>query len=398
VPAATAMTISDYGACKWPPSVPGAGAHGSRELAEWADGLNEEPNTARAAAWRELWESLGCSSSSSSSSKQQPKGPDSRSGKESSGMNGSSMNGTANGHGHHSSSTSSRQFDVITLSHFLPHQVGCLALIAAASVSACVPSSFLHTPSHPPLKHPTSSSTGAATRKAFPDLPPTGELTRLQQQRSGMHRPCSCYSERCMRMLHAPHAPTCTHMHPLNYQAKAVGSDPLAARLQRLRPHCHLFGHSHFAWDQQLDGTRYVQAPLCYPAERQRRGKSTRVSTGVGAWQQKQEGPAAVIQAAAPGVEVAEGLPVLLYVAQFSSVDDSTSWSFEWAPSLEGAWSEYYLTGNERQPWVTEMAPWVAPRFERRRQRMERDGAGGGAEGREGRGGSPGVMQTEEVD
>ncbi len=32
------------------------------------------------------------------------------------------------------------------------------------------------------------------------------------------------------------------------------GSDPLAARLAALKPHIHVFGHTHFAWNMELHG------------------------------------------------------------------------------------------------------------------------------------------------
>jgi hypothetical protein len=71
---------------------------------------------------------------------------------------------------------------------------------------------------------------------------------------------------------------------------KAVGSDFLRKRIQTLRTfgldeegggvgvaaglglkaereHLHVFGHTHFGWDQTLDGVRYVQAPVSYPHE-----------------------------------------------------------------------------------------------------------------------------------
>jgi hypothetical protein len=76
---------------------------------------------------------------------------------------------------------------------------------------------------------------------------------------------------------------------PPTLQAKAVGCDPLASRLARLRPAVHLFAHSHFAWDANLGGTRYVQAPLCYPAERTRRGRSIRISADAAAWRRARE-------------------------------------------------------------------------------------------------------------
>jgi hypothetical protein len=44
--------------------------------------------------------------------------------------------------------------------------------------------------------------------------------------------------------------------------AKACGSDFLAARLDVLRPLCHVYGHTHFSGDAVYDGIRYVQWPL----------------------------------------------------------------------------------------------------------------------------------------
>lgn len=40
---------------------------------------------------------------------------------------------------------------------------------------------------------------------------------------------------------------------------KASGSDPLARRVESLQPHIHVFGHTHFGWDETLDGIRYIQ-------------------------------------------------------------------------------------------------------------------------------------------
>eukprot|EP00884_Botryococcus_braunii_P009223 jgi/Botrbrau1/18301/Bobra.0179s0030.1 len=52
--------------------------------------------------------------------------------------------------------------------------------------------------------------------------------------------------------------------------AKAVGSDFLFRRIQELRPLAHVFGHTHFAWDTNIQGVRYLQWPLAYPRERRR--------------------------------------------------------------------------------------------------------------------------------
>ena len=40
IPAASALTIADYAACTWPEHLPGGSIHGSIDLAEWFDNLN----------------------------------------------------------------------------------------------------------------------------------------------------------------------------------------------------------------------------------------------------------------------------------------------------------------------------------------------------------------------
>jgi hypothetical protein len=84
--------------------VPGAKVHGSRELAEWLDGLNEEPGTERAAAWQQLWDSLGGG------------GGDGRQ------DGGGGGDGKAAEIGGEEGGGSGGAFDVVSLSHFLPYQ------------------------------------------------------------------------------------------------------------------------------------------------------------------------------------------------------------------------------------------------------------------------------------
>ena len=48
---------------------------------------------------------------------------------------------------------------------------------------------------------------------------------------------------------------------------KVVGSDFLERQVRRLRPHVHLFGHTHIPIDLTLDGIRYIQWPLGYSRE-----------------------------------------------------------------------------------------------------------------------------------
>jgi predicted phosphodiesterase len=55
---------------------------------------------------------------------------------------------------------------------------------------------------------------------------------------------------------------------------KASGSLLLKERVALLHPDVHVFGHTHFAWDSKVGGTRYIQAPLCSPLERERRFQS----------------------------------------------------------------------------------------------------------------------------
>lgn len=60
--------------------------------------------------------------------------------------------------------------------------------------------------------------------------------------------------------------------------AKFVGSPPLGRRIERLGPDVHVFGHTHFGWDQELDGVRYLSPPVGMPRERDKRVST--ISTG----------------------------------------------------------------------------------------------------------------------
>ncbi|KAL4546247.1 hypothetical protein Ndes2526B_g05335 [Nannochloris sp. 'desiccata'] len=61
------------------------------------------------------------------------------------------------------------------------------------------------------------------------------------------------------RMLHYPNL------------AKASGSTYLANRVLSLKPHVHIFGHTHFTQDQVINRIRFVQWPLGYPRDQMRR-------------------------------------------------------------------------------------------------------------------------------
>jgi len=100
--------------------------------------------------------------------------------------------------------------------------------------------------------------------------------------------------------------------------AKAIGSQALCRRVRaQLRPDLHVFGHTHFGWDQVVDGTRYVQAPLAMPRERSRLP-----TCAVGEF---------------PDFDRPQ--PLLL-------CEDGT-----WATEYVAGWSEYYKR-YPREPWL----------------------------------------------
>ncbi len=52
---------------------------------------------------------------------------------------------------------------------------------------------------------------------------------------------------------------------------KVAGSTVVEKQLRRLGSELHVFGHSHIAWDETIDGVRYRQHQLGYPQERRDR-------------------------------------------------------------------------------------------------------------------------------
>ncbi|CEM23230.1 unnamed protein product [Vitrella brassicaformis CCMP3155] len=114
---------------------------------------------------------------------------------------------------------------------------------------------------------------------------------------------------------------------------KAVGSDLLGQRVARLRPDMHVFGHTHFGWDTQINGTRFLQLALSYPYERQRRLGSIEV------------GP---------------------FPQRLMAIWEDGAF----APQQTAHWSLYYRT-HKRDPSNTELAPWVKSRLEKHLQPEE---------------------------
>ena len=127
---------------------------------------------------------------------------------------------------------------------------------------------------------------------------------------------------------------------------RVVGSDPLEAQIRRLRPHLHLFGHSHVPVDLEVEGIRYVQWPLGYSREANMQCAPMR-----------RHGNLMVYDSDLVGEEslAYQGVPRSM-------------------PSLECAWSEYYRS-QPRQPGVIgPLAPWVMQRLEQFSGFVKREG------------------------
>lgn len=108
--------------------------------------------------------------------------------------------------------------------------------------------------------------------------------------------------------------------------AKVVGSDFLGARLQKLKPQVHIFGHTHFGWDMVVGGIRYIQPPVGYPVERRKRLRSLKLE---GSWQEPHDlapsdrpPPSSLLAEVAPVLP--DWLPVPIYVADYTLKKGST--------------------------------------------------------------------------
>jgi len=123
---------------------------------------------------------------------------------------------------------------------------------------------------------------------------------------------------------------------------KASGSLFLQRRVRRLKPHLHVFGHTHFGWDMEVRGVRYVQGALCYPRERDMRPASIALTESL------DTGATPTGRGFVPG---ASG-PVLLW----SSTEG-------FAPKMHGRWSAYYETTPREPERVFDLADYAASRF-----------------------------------
>jgi hypothetical protein len=113
--------------------------------------------------------------------------------------------------------------------------------------------------------------------------------------------------------------------------AKVIGSDMLEYQIRRLRPHLHLFGHTHIPIDLTIDSIRYVQWPLGYQREADKQCHAI-----------FNQGPLKVYNSELG--EAASGIPNTM-------------------KSEDVHWTKYYLE-NRRDPTCQTLAPWVYHRLE----------------------------------
>lgn len=77
--------------------------------------------------------------------------------------------------------------------------------------------------------------------------------------------------------------------------AKFVGSPFLGERVARLAPDVHVFGHTHFGWDQELSGIRYISPPIGMPRERSERLATISTGNFLEAMQEHEQTPRPVL-------------------------------------------------------------------------------------------------------
>jgi hypothetical protein len=179
---------------------------------------------------------------------------------------------------------------------------------------------------------------------------------------------------------------------------KAVGSDFLRKRIQTLRTfgldeegggvgvaaglglkaereHLHVFGHTHFGWDQTLDGVRYVQAPVSYPHEWNTRPGSLVIgpdASGNTFDLSDVDVPDVVSEdggLSSRDVKTAAAAPLCVWdevgARERSPTDDAPGSrknerkkTFGFVPEMRARWSDHYKT-TPRDPENTELAWWV---------------------------------------
>lgn len=115
--------------------------------------------------------------------------------------------------------------------------------------------------------------------------------------------------------------------------SRVIGSVPLDEQIQRLKPHVHLFGHTHIPIDMELNDIRYIQWPLGYARESE-------------------------LQCA----PVFKSRPLVIFDSAIGTGKTGIPPNL---PSLDSSWSRYYSRHARAPDIVNDLAPWVIARLEK---------------------------------
>lgn len=113
---------------------------------------------------------------------------------------------------------------------------------------------------------------------------------------------------------------------------RVIGSCPLEEQVMRLKPHLHLFGHTHIPMDLTIDNIRYIQWPHGYAREAQRQCSI-----------------------------VHDSGPLLVYDSSLGAGHNSIPSNLK---SLRAFWSDYYRVFSRDPTIVEEISPWLEKRLD----------------------------------
>ena len=147
------------------------------------------------------------------------------------------------------------------------------------------------------------------------------------------------------------------------------GGFPEEARSER--EHVHVFGHTHFGWDQTLDGVRFVQAPVSYPHEWKQRPGSLVVGPDATGRTFDLSRAETGLEGDARGDAASAAAPLCVWDEVVRERPEggvpgsspgrgarSRRKTFGFVPEMRARWSDHYKN-TPRDPKNTELAWWV---------------------------------------
>ncbi|KAL7532744.1 hypothetical protein ACHAWF_004225 [Thalassiosira exigua] len=120
--------------------------------------------------------------------------------------------------------------------------------------------------------------------------------------------------------------------------------------------HLHAFGHTHLSWDATLDGVRYVQAPLAYPREWEKRRRSLEIDT-MGSGEDGTRRPVRLWKSAGASSSLSSKGSSDGAGAGDEPDVDAAGFPSRW---LGGWWSKYYAVRPRAPERNTQLSPWTA--------------------------------------